>query len=159
LVPRQGEGGESGGDVRRGGVTRLRGTARRGCTMRDEGWTSTRTSWPAATDGDARVSGRGASSGRSDASERGGVSKRGLSSGRGASGRGAARRGGDDDGGRKVRWRFGGKRLNAVQEGDEAYIEPPPFVTGHIPNWDERPISPGLYYDLRLKGVFRTGAP
>jgi hypothetical protein len=142
-VPRQGEGGESGGDARRGGVTRLRGAARRGCTMRDEGWTSTRTSWPAATDVDARVSGRGAASGRSGASERGGVSERGLSSGRGASGRGAARRGGDDDGGRKVRWRFGGKRLNAVQEGDGAYIEPHLLLRVIFPTGTKGPLVPG----------------
>jgi hypothetical protein len=29
-----------------------------------------------------------------------------------------------------------GKRISANLEGDGAYIEPPPFVTGHIPNRD-----------------------
>jgi hypothetical protein len=44
---------------------------------------------------------------------------------------------------RRRRWRkrderrwFGGKRLSADLEGDVAYIEPPPFVTGRIPNHD-----------------------
>jgi hypothetical protein len=46
--------------------------------------------------------------------------------------------------------RFGGKRLSAL-EGDEAYTEPPPFVTVHITNGDKRPFSLGSYYEPRLK--------
>jgi hypothetical protein len=53
------------------------------------------------------------------------------------SGTGAVRRGGgDNDGGREARRRFGGKRPSAHLEGARAYIEPPPFVTGHFPNRD-----------------------
>jgi hypothetical protein len=74
--------------------------------------------------GDARVSGRGVASGRSGVSEKGSASERSLSSGRGASGTAATRTGGgDDDGGREARWRFGRKRLSADLEGDGAYIE------------------------------------
>jgi hypothetical protein len=49
--------------------------------------------WATAGDGDARVSGRGVASGRSSMSERGDTLGWGLSSGRGASGTGAAREG------------------------------------------------------------------
>jgi hypothetical protein len=91
------------------GAAELTGGGRRQCARVDEG---------------RRV-------GRSDASEKGGVSERSLSSGRGASRTSAARRGdSDDDRGREVRRRFGGKRLSVDLEGDVAYIEPPPFVTG-----------------------------
>jgi hypothetical protein len=48
----------------------------------------------------------------------------------------------DDDGGEERR--FGGKRLSADLEGDGAYIEPQPFVTGRITNRDKRPFSLGL---------------
>jgi hypothetical protein len=50
------------------------------------------------------------------------------------SGRGVVRRGGgDDDRGREAR---GGDLGETDLEGDGAYIEPPPFVTGRIPNRD-----------------------
>jgi hypothetical protein len=78
---------------------------------------------------------------------RGGVARhvreerRDVSEKRGASGTGTVMRGGgDDDGGRTTR--FGGKRLSAL-ESDEAYIEPPPFVTVRITNRDKRTFSHG----------------
>jgi hypothetical protein len=89
-------------------------------------------------------------------------------------GDGATRRGGgDDDRGREARRRFGGKWLSVDLKGDRAYIEPQPFVTGHIHNRDKRPFSLGSYYDPRLKaallsrmasrpvtkGAFRAGSP
>jgi hypothetical protein len=51
-----------GGDARRGGV------AHQGPTVRGEGRTSARLSWPTARDGDVPVSGRGVVSGRSGVS-------------------------------------------------------------------------------------------
>jgi hypothetical protein len=119
LVEEEGQG--LAGVASRGGDTRSErgwqveeemrvGERRRVGEMRvGEGRTSARPSSPAAGDGDARVSMRGVVLGRSGTSEKGGASKRSLSSGRGASGTGAARRGGDDvDGGREARRRFGG---------------------------------------------------
>jgi hypothetical protein len=41
-----------------------------------------------------------------------------------------------ENGGREARRRFGGKWLSADLEGDGAYTEPPPFVTGRITNRD-----------------------
>jgi hypothetical protein len=79
-----------------------------------------RPSSPAAGDGTARVSGR------SGASEKGGASEKSLSSGTGTT----RRDGGDDDGGREARRRFGGERLSANLEGYGAYIEPPTFCHG-----------------------------
>jgi hypothetical protein len=56
------------------------------------------------------------------------VKRRDASEKRGASGTGAATRGGgDDDGGRETIW---GKTASADLEGDEAYIEPPTFCHG-----------------------------
>jgi hypothetical protein len=63
-VPRQGEGGESGRRCARGGTTC------QGPTVRGEGRMSAQSSWPAAGDRNAPVSGRGVASGRSDVSER-----------------------------------------------------------------------------------------
>jgi hypothetical protein len=82
-------------------------------------------------------------------------------------------RGGDEDGGREAKRRFWGKRLSADLEGDGAYIEPRPFVTGRIHNSDKRPFSLESCYDPRLKapllsrvasrpvtkGAFRAGCP
>jgi hypothetical protein len=58
--------------------------------------------------------------------------------------RGMARRDSDDDDDGGEERRFGGKRLSADLEGDGAYIEPQPFVTGRITNRDKRPFSLGL---------------
>jgi hypothetical protein len=79
-------------------------------------------------DSDARVSGRGVTSGRR------GVSGWGLSSERGASGTGAARRGGDDDGDNRPSGDLWEKWLSADLESDRAYIELPSLVTGPLPN-------------------------
>jgi hypothetical protein len=64
--------------------------------------------------------------GEEGTSEKGSASEKRLSSGTGATRRG----GDDDDGEREVRRRFGGKRLSADLEGDEAYIEPLTFCHG-----------------------------
>jgi hypothetical protein len=63
---------------------------------------------------------------------------------------GAAQRGGEEGRGKERRRRrrrrkndaIWGKRLS-VLEGDGAYIEPPPFVTGRITNRDKRTFSLG----------------
>jgi hypothetical protein len=53
---------------------------------------------------------------------------------------------------------FRGKRLSAL-EGDEAYIEPPPFVTVRITNRDKRTFSLGSYYESRLKAHLLSRVP
>jgi hypothetical protein len=83
---------------------------------------------------------------RRGASERSDVARR-----RRGARRGQARRGEAVATTTEEERRFGGKWLSADLEGDGAYIEPRPFVTGHIYNHDKRPFSLGSYYDPRLK--------
>jgi hypothetical protein len=125
------------GDARRGGGRRVReemhvGEGHRIGEMRvDEGQTSARPSSPAAGHDDARVSGRGVASGRSGASEKGGTSERSLSSGRGASGRGATRSGGgDDDGGREARCGDLGKTTKCRSGRQRGLYRTPTFCHG-----------------------------
>jgi hypothetical protein len=124
-----GEGGESGRRCTSGRDTASgRCASMRGRRQRDRARRQRDTTMHACQGG---VSLRGGAARRRRAARRRGASRRGGAR------RGGARRGvvaamTTEEERRDVA--ISGKRLSVVLEGNEAYIEPPPFVTGRVPN-------------------------